>query len=46
VEPPEFGRLVQGENIQRAKYLAQSKTIRKLNVPAIESLRRVLARGQ
>jgi len=43
---PEFARLVQGENIQRAKYLEQSKSIRKLNVPAIESLRRVLARGQ
>jgi AcrR family transcriptional regulator len=43
---PEFGRLVQSENIHRAKYLAQSKSIRKLNVPAIESLRRVLERGQ
>jgi AcrR family transcriptional regulator len=43
---PEFARLVQGENIQRAKYLAQSKSIRKLNVPAIDSLRRVLERGQ
>jgi AcrR family transcriptional regulator len=42
---PEFARLVQGENIQRAKYLTQSKTIRKLNVPAIESLRLVLERG-
>jgi AcrR family transcriptional regulator len=43
---PEFARLVQGENIHRAQYLAQSKTIRKLNVPAIEGLRRVLERGQ
>jgi AcrR family transcriptional regulator len=43
---PEFARLVQGENLHRAQYLAQSKTIRKLNVPAIEGLRRVLDRGQ
>jgi AcrR family transcriptional regulator len=43
---PEFARLVQGENIQRAQYLARSKSIRKLNVPAIEGLRRVLERGQ
>jgi AcrR family transcriptional regulator len=43
---PEFARLVQNENIHRAQYLAQSKTIRKLNVPAIEGLRNVLERGQ
>jgi AcrR family transcriptional regulator len=43
---PEFARLVQGENIQRARYLAQSKSIRKLNGPAIDGLRRVLERGQ
>jgi AcrR family transcriptional regulator len=43
---PEFARLVQNENIHRAQYLAQSKTIRKLNLPAIEGLRRVLERGQ
>jgi AcrR family transcriptional regulator len=43
---PEFVRLVQGENIQRAAYLSQSKSIRKLNVPAIDGLRRVLERGQ
>jgi AcrR family transcriptional regulator len=43
---PEFARLVQNENIHRAQYLAQSKTIRKLNVPAIEGLRGVLERGQ
>ena len=45
-EHPEFVRLVQGENIQRAEVLAKSKTIRKLNVPAIDGLRRVLERGQ
>ena len=43
---PEFVRLVQSENMQRAQYLARSKSIRKLNLPAIESLRRVLERGQ
>jgi AcrR family transcriptional regulator len=43
---PEFVRLVQSENIERAQYLAQSKAIRKLNVPAIEGLRKVLERGQ
>jgi AcrR family transcriptional regulator len=43
---PEFARLVQNENIHRAQYLAQSKTIRKLNLPAIEGLLRVLERGQ
>jgi AcrR family transcriptional regulator len=43
---PEFIRLVQSENIHRAEYIAQSKAIRKLNVPAIEGLRRVLERGQ
>ena len=34
---PEFVRLVLNENIHRAEYLAQSKMIRKLNVPAIEA---------
>ena len=43
---PEFARLVQSENIHRAQYLAQSKTIRKLNMSAIDGLRRVLERGQ
>ena len=43
---PEFVRLVQNENMHRAEYLAQSKMIRKLNVPAIESLARIIERGQ
>ena len=43
---PEFVRLVQSENIHRAKVLTQSKAIRKLNVPAIDGLRQVLERGQ
>jgi AcrR family transcriptional regulator len=44
-EHPEFIRLVMTENIHRGAYLAQSKAIRQLNVPAIEGLRRVLERG-
>ena len=43
---PEFVRLVQNENMHRAEYLAQSTTIRSLNVPAIDGLKRVIARGQ
>ena len=43
---PEFIRLVQTENIHRGEYLAQSKQIRKLNVPAIDGLREVLERGR
>jgi hypothetical protein len=33
------------ENIHRGEYLAQSKLIQKLNVPAIEGLRSVYERG-
>jgi AcrR family transcriptional regulator len=43
---PEFIRLVMNENMHRGLYLAQSKTIQRLNVPAIEGLRKVLQRGQ
>ena len=43
---PEFVRLVQSENIHRAAYLSQSKSIRKLNIPAIDGLKRVIERGQ
>lgn len=42
---PDFIRLVMTENIHRGEYLAQSKGIQKLNVPAIEGLRRVYERG-
>lgn len=42
---PEFIRLVSTENIHRGEYLARSKTIEHLNVPAIEGLRRVYERG-
>ena len=42
---PDFIRLVATENIHRGEYLAQSKVIQDLNVPAIDGLRRVYARG-
>lgn len=42
---PDFIRLVMTENIHRGEYLAQSKAIQKLNVPAIDGLRRVYERG-
>ena len=42
---PEFTRLVMTENIHRGQYLAQSKAIRQLNVPAIAGLRSVYERG-
>jgi AcrR family transcriptional regulator len=42
---PDFIRLVMTENIHRGEYLAQSKAIQKLNVPAIEGLRKVYERG-
>jgi AcrR family transcriptional regulator len=43
---PEFIRLVMSENMQRGVYLAQSRLIRDLNVPAIDGLRKVLERGR
>jgi AcrR family transcriptional regulator len=42
---PDFTRLVMTENIHRGEYLAQSASIRELNVPAIEGLRKVCERG-
>ena len=42
---PEFIRLVMTENIHRGEYLAQSRSIHDLNVPAIEGLQRVYERG-
>ena len=38
-------RLVMSENMQRGAYLAQSKIIQKLNVPAIEAIRKLDGRG-
>jgi AcrR family transcriptional regulator len=42
---PEFVRLVMNENIHRGEYLAQSKAIQKLNVPAISEVRKLYERG-
>jgi AcrR family transcriptional regulator len=42
---PDFIRLVMNENMHRGEYLAQSKTIEQLNVPAIAGLRSVYERG-
>ena len=38
-------RLVVGENINRGQFLAQSKTIQQLNVPAISAIRKLYDRG-
>jgi AcrR family transcriptional regulator len=45
LENPDFIRLVMTENIHRGEFLAQSKTIQKLNVPAIDAVRTVYERG-
>jgi AcrR family transcriptional regulator len=42
---PDFIRLVMNENIHRGEFLAQSKTIQIVNVPAIDALGRIYARG-
>ena len=42
---PEFTRLVMTENIHRGEFLAQSKAIRDLNVPAIAAIAQVYQRG-
>ena len=41
----DFIRLVMNENIHRGEFLAQSKTIRQLNVPAIDAVKSVYERG-
>jgi AcrR family transcriptional regulator len=41
----DFIRLVMNENIEQGTYLAQSTAIQQLNVPAIESIRRLYQRG-
>lgn len=38
-------RLVVGENINRGQFLAQSKTIQQLNVPAISAIQKLYERG-
>ena len=41
----DFIRLVMNENMHRGEYLAQSKTIQELNVPAIAAVQTVYQRG-
>lgn len=42
---PDFVRLVMNENILKAEFLRQSKEIQRLNVPAIDAVRRIYERG-
>jgi AcrR family transcriptional regulator len=42
---PDFIRLVMSENMERGVYLAQSKSIQELNVPAIQAIRNLYDRG-
>jgi AcrR family transcriptional regulator len=41
----EYIRLVMNENMERGAYLAQSKSIQQLNVPAIDAIRKLYERG-
>ncbi len=41
----DYIRLVMSENMERGEYLAQSKIIQELNVPAIEAISRLYERG-
>jgi AcrR family transcriptional regulator len=43
---PDFIRLVMNENMHRGEFLKQSKIVQKLNVPAIDAVRRVYERGR
>lgn len=45
LENPDFIRLVMTENINRGEFLAQSRKIQQLNVPAIVAIRDVYERG-
>ena len=42
---PDYIRLVMTENMERGAYLAQSKSIHELNVPAIDAIRKLYDRG-
>ena len=42
---PDFVRLIMNENMHYGEFLAQSKLIKTLNTPAIESIRKVYQRG-
>lgn len=41
----DYIRLVMGENINRAQFLAQSKSIQSLNVPALQAIAQLYERG-
>jgi AcrR family transcriptional regulator len=43
---PAFVRLVMNENLHSGKYIAQSANIPTLNVPAIDTIRRIVERGK
>jgi AcrR family transcriptional regulator len=43
---PAFVRLVMNENLHSGKYIAQSKNIPTLNVPAIDTIRQIVERGR
>ena len=42
---PDYIRLVMTENMERGAYLAQSKSIQQLNVPAIDAINKLYNRG-
>jgi AcrR family transcriptional regulator len=42
---PDFVRLVMNENMHNGRYLAQSASIKDLNIPAIDGIREIYARG-
>jgi AcrR family transcriptional regulator len=42
---PDFIRLVMNENMHRGEFMAQSKVIQQLNVPAIDGVQRIYERG-
>ncbi|MDQ6679466.1 MAG: TetR family transcriptional regulator [Pseudomonadota bacterium] len=46
VEHPEFLNLLNSENLHRARHLKQSRRIREMNSPLIETLGHVLERGR
>ena len=46
VEHPEFLNLLNSENLHRARHLKQSKRIREMNSPLIQTLGEVLERGR
>lgn len=43
---PAFVRLVMNENLHSGKYIGQSANIPRLNVPAIDTIRRIVERGK